>query len=114
MTCDSNGDLDPWAAGGVLESPSASLVSIVIKDAAHHLDLRSSNPDDTAAVIAARRKEKAVVKRWLRQYWNRGPRPTTGQVQCDRYYYCYYYTVSQKREHQTYSQTQTLSNLNGF
>jgi len=76
---DSNGDLDPWSAGGVLESPSPSLISIVIKDAAHHLDLRSSNPNDTAAVIAARNKEKAVVRRWLRQYWNK-PRSTTRQA----------------------------------
>jgi len=92
VTCDSNGDLDPWAAGGVLVSPSPSLVSIVIKDAAHHLDLRSSNPGDTAAVIAARQKEKAVVKEWLHQYWNRGSRSTTEQVPCGgNYYYHYYY-----------------------
>jgi len=77
--CDSNGDLDPWSAGGVLQSPSASLVSIVIKDAAHHLDLRGSNPDDTAAVIAARKKEKAIVKSWIQRYWSR-PRSTTTQV----------------------------------
>lgn len=66
----SNGDLDPWSAGGVLESPSPSLMSIVIKDAAHHLDLRASNAGDTADVVAARRLEKAAVKRWLRQYWH--------------------------------------------
>ena len=79
MTGHSNGDLDPWSAGGVLESPSPSLVTIVIKDAAHHLDLRSSNPNDTADVIAARKKEKAVVRDWLQQYWNR-PQSSTQQV----------------------------------
>ena len=52
----------------------------MIKDAAHHLDLRSSDPNDTAAVIAARKKEKATVKRWLHQYWKH-PSPTTAQVQ---------------------------------
>ena len=82
-TTNSNGDLDPWSAGGVLESPNPSLVSIVIKDAAHHLDLRSSNPEDTEAVIAARMKEKTVVKRWLRHYWHRS-RSTTEQVQYDK------------------------------
>jgi len=66
-------------------------VSILIKDGAHHLDLRGSNPGDTAAVIAARQKEKAVVKEWLRQYWNHGPRSTTEQVLCRRNYYYYYY-----------------------
>jgi len=66
----SNGDLDPWSAGGVLQSPAPSLVSIVIENAAHHLDLRASNPADTEAVTATRRKEKAIVKRWLRQYYN--------------------------------------------
>jgi len=54
----------------------------VIKDAAHHLDLRGSNPGDTEAVTAARKKEKAIVKRWLRQYWNL-PRSTPKQVEYD-------------------------------
>ena len=76
----SNGDLDPWSAGGVLESPAPSLVSIMIKDAAHHLDLRSSNPADTEDVTAARKREKAIVKRWLRKYWNY-PTSTPKQVQ---------------------------------
>jgi len=74
--CHSNGDLDPWLAGGVLESPTSSLVSIIIRDAAHHLDLRGAHPNDTSAVVTARKKEKAIVKRWLRQYWN-SPRSTT-------------------------------------
>jgi len=79
LKCCSNGDLDPWSVGGVLESPSPSLIAIMIKDAAHHLDLRGSHPDDTAAVVAARQREKAIVKRWLWQYWHR-PQHTTEQV----------------------------------
>jgi len=51
----------------------------MIKDGAHHLDLRSSNANDTPAVTAARKREKAVVKRWLQQYW-KIPLPTTKQV----------------------------------
>jgi len=77
----SNGDLDPWSAGGVLKSPAPSLVSIMIENAAHHLDLRSSNPLDTEAVIEARKQEKAIVKSWLQQYWNYPLPSTPKQVQ---------------------------------
>ena len=36
----SNGEHDPWSAGSPLISLSESLISFVIEDAAHHLDLR--------------------------------------------------------------------------
>lgn len=41
----SNGDLDPWHAGGVLYhvNPSGGAVSIYIEGSAHHLDLREPN-----------------------------------------------------------------------
>ncbi|XP_078692104.1 lysosomal Pro-X carboxypeptidase-like [Branchiostoma floridae x Branchiostoma belcheri] len=45
----SNGDLDPWSAGCVLKSLSDSLVAIVMEDAAHHLDLRPSDPADPSS-----------------------------------------------------------------
>ncbi len=36
----SNGEHDPWSAGSPLISLSESIISFVIEDAAHHLDLR--------------------------------------------------------------------------
>ncbi|XP_068120862.1 lysosomal Pro-X carboxypeptidase [Hyperolius riggenbachi] len=64
----SNGDLDPWSAGGVKQSLSDSLVAILISDGAHHLDLRSNNAYDPKSVIQARALEVAYMKKWIKQY----------------------------------------------
>ena len=66
----SNGHLDPWSGGGVLKSISDSLVAIVIKDGAHHLDLRASNPADPDDVIAARKLERQYIEQWIKDYAN--------------------------------------------
>lgn len=63
----SNGDLDPWSAGGVLETISDSLIAIYMEGAAHHLDLRSSNPADPESVVRARVLEKKYITKWLRE-----------------------------------------------
>ncbi|XP_055351544.1 lysosomal Pro-X carboxypeptidase-like [Paramacrobiotus metropolitanus] len=64
----SNGNLDPWSGGGVLKSSNPALTVIVIQDAAHHLDLRASHPDDPDSVIKAREKEIEVMKGWIAEY----------------------------------------------
>ncbi|XP_053400662.1 lysosomal Pro-X carboxypeptidase-like [Mercenaria mercenaria] len=63
----SNGDLDPWSAGGVTTSTSSTIVPLLIEDGAHHLDLRASNPLDPPTVVNARQTEKNLLKMWLGQ-----------------------------------------------
>ncbi|OQR76200.1 lysosomal Pro-X carboxypeptidase-like [Tropilaelaps mercedesae] len=50
----SNGDIDPWSGGGVLESPNPSIPTVVIAGGAHHYDLRPAHPYDTAECSIAR------------------------------------------------------------
>ena len=64
----SNGHLDPWSGGGVLESVSDSLVAVVIQDGAHHLDLRAATSADPSDVIAARNIEKEHITRWIKEF----------------------------------------------
>jgi len=61
----SQGEYDPWKGGGVTRNLSDTLTSIVIPEAAHHLDLFFSNVDDTDSVIRARAFEVSSMKRWI-------------------------------------------------
>nr|ACO10272.1 Lysosomal Pro-X carboxypeptidase precursor [Caligus rogercresseyi] len=62
----SNGLLDPWSSGGIMKSISDSVVSIIIPEGAHHLDLRGSNPNDPVSVIHARKLERSFIRKWIR------------------------------------------------
>ena len=64
----SNGSLDPWHAGGILEQVSPWTTSIYIQDSAHHLDLRLPNKDDTQALTEARQKEAELIAKWIDEY----------------------------------------------
>ncbi|GAB6029669.1 hypothetical protein CHUAL_005401 [Chamberlinius hualienensis] len=61
----SNGNLDPWSSGGVLSSLSDSLISLYMDQSAHHLDIRSANPDDPESVVNAREIEKWYISSWI-------------------------------------------------
>jgi len=63
----SNGMLDPWRGGGVQQSISDSLVAILIKDGAHHLDLRAPNDADPQSVKDARSEEIQHIRQWIQQ-----------------------------------------------
>jgi hypothetical protein len=43
----SNGDQDPWSAGGVLTDIGPDLIAIRMVNGSHHVDLRPADPDDT-------------------------------------------------------------------
>lgn len=61
----SNGDLDPWRPGGVLEDVSPTLVALPVKGGAHHLDLRASNPQDPPTVTQAREQELQLIRKFI-------------------------------------------------
>ena len=56
----SNGDIDPWHAGGVNKNVGNS-TAIWILGSAHHFDLREPHPQDPATVAAAREMEASII-----------------------------------------------------
>ena len=68
----SNGQFDPWRAGGLNRNVTAdgSGISLYIQGGAHHLDLRPPNAADPATVTEARDIEMANIKKWIAEYQN--------------------------------------------
>ncbi|CDW82359.1 UNKNOWN [Stylonychia lemnae] len=67
----SNGDLDPWRAGGVPEGTlkdNKDILIRLIKGGAHHLDLRAPNKDDPQDVTDARTSFTALIQKWVSDY----------------------------------------------
>lgn len=65
----SNGDRDPWSAGGVLETLNPTLPAIKIPGACHHEDLRPSGPNDPQVLKDVRIKELRIIQGWLDAYY---------------------------------------------
>ncbi len=63
----SNGLLDPWSGTGVLESVSDSVVALLLKEGAHHLDLMFSTPDDPQELIDVRQAELGYIRQWIEE-----------------------------------------------
>ncbi|TKY61954.1 Lysosomal Pro-X carboxypeptidase [Spatholobus suberectus] len=64
-----NGLRDPWSGGGVLKSISKSIVVIVTKKGAHHVDLRYSNTEDPKWLKDVRKQEGKIIASWISQYY---------------------------------------------
>jgi len=67
----SNGGLDPWSSGGVINGTPPSetetgVTTVLIPNGAHHLDLFFSNPADPPDVIAARKLELEMIAKWIK------------------------------------------------
>ena len=56
---------------------SDSVLSVIIPEGAHHLDLRGSNPLDPKSVIDARNVHRENIKKWINQA---SIQPTTRNV----------------------------------
>eukprot|EP00037_Helgoeca_nana_P010846 m.96299 g.96299 ORF g.96299 m.96299 type:complete len:540 (-) comp20459_c1_seq3:129-1748(-) len=66
----SDGDKDPWRVGGMPENTSAysldhSVSRLLIREAAHHQDLRFADAADSRELIAARATEARAIRGWL-------------------------------------------------
>ncbi|KAK6048984.1 hypothetical protein COOONC_13510 [Cooperia oncophora] len=59
-----NGFLDPWSGGGWSLTPKVegTLVSVILKEGAHHYDLRGAHPADTEEVKKIREQEKTYIR----------------------------------------------------
>ncbi|XP_010518734.1 PREDICTED: lysosomal Pro-X carboxypeptidase [Tarenaya hassleriana] len=64
----SNGLLDPWSGGSILKNISETIVALVTKEGAHHLDLRPSTPEDPQWLVEQREAEIRVIQGWINSY----------------------------------------------
>ncbi|XP_073041156.1 uncharacterized protein [Primulina eburnea] len=67
----SNGLLDPWSGGSVLEDVSDTIVALVTEKGAHHLDLRPATADDPDWLVEQREAEVDLIRDWLDEYYEK-------------------------------------------
>lgn len=63
-----NGNMDPWAGGGVLHNISDSIVAVNIEHGAHNYDLLFSRKEDLTSVIEARKIETSHIQSWIKKW----------------------------------------------
>lgn len=63
-----NGLRDPWSGGGVLKNISKTIIAIVAKQGAHHVDLRYSTKEDPKWLKDVRIQEVKIIESWISQY----------------------------------------------
>ena len=61
----SNGLRDPWSSGGIVKTISDSILSVIIPEGAHHLDLRGANKLDPKSVVDARNVHRDNIQKWI-------------------------------------------------
>jgi lysosomal Pro-X carboxypeptidase len=66
----SNGLLDPWSGGSVLEDISETIVALVAEKGAHHIDLRAATEEDPEWLVELRETEIEVIKGWIDNYYD--------------------------------------------
>ena len=73
----SNGLLDPWSAGGILDPRGfhPSVKTVIIPNGAHHIDLMFSHRLDTKDIKEARRVELEEISKWI-EFASKRQRPT--------------------------------------
>lgn len=64
-----NGLRDPWSGGGVLKNISSTIVALVAKQGAHHVDLRFSTKDDPKWLTDVRKQEVEIISKWISKYY---------------------------------------------
>ncbi|KAG6646876.1 hypothetical protein CIPAW_07G038600 [Carya illinoinensis] len=65
----SNGLLDPWSGGSVLQNISETIVALVTEEGAHHIDLRASSSEDPDWLLEQRATEIKLIKGWISDYY---------------------------------------------
>ncbi|KAH7512208.1 hypothetical protein FEM48_Zijuj12G0066200 [Ziziphus jujuba var. spinosa] len=65
-----NGLRDPWSGGGVLKNISSTIVAIVAKEGAHHVDLRFSTKEDPEWLKHVRKQEVNIIQGWISRYYH--------------------------------------------
>ena len=123
----SNGEFDPWRAAGVngLNVTERDVVSVLVQEGAHHLDLMFATPEDSQSVRDVRALEMAYITKWEQEakamavaeagaagkvdVKSRDTKTCTSPEDC-----CYYTSTSSQYSQGTCSQTSDLDTCELF